>query len=611
MSAFLVNCAVRSALLAGIASIVLLALRIQAAAVLHRAWTVVLLAMLLLPLCSAVGPRFSVPLPQSGQGPGLVSLLPEAVVKQVPISDVAVVTPAQGRALSPHIDAQAILDRLYVVGVIVLLTRLVLGTGLAWQLRRRAVIVNGRMTSPSCGAPVTIGLLKPAVLLPEDWRTWPEGKLSAVLTHEAEHAHRRDPLVQWLAHLNSAIFWFHPLAWWLERRLAALAEEACDAAVLAAGHSRENYSAYLLDFARSALAHGGTVRVGTAMPGPSLNGRIRRILSEISDPPVSRTRALSVISIVAGASVVLLAGTPTARQAAPTTLAQARPVRAGEIPKFDVVSIKPCDTNAVPPGARGGGGGGSSSPGKLNLECQTTAGLIQAAYLVYANGRFNPPWTVVGTPISGGPDWMRSERYAIEAEAAGSPAQEMMSGPMLQAVLEDRFRLELRRETLQVPVYELTVAKSGSKLKPFQPGTCAPLDWSRFPPPPPASGERRCAAKSTSSDSGTIAWDVEAMSLDEFASHVLRLDRPVLNKTGISGLVGFHLTYEREQGGQSSGLGQPGDPGMIASAIRAQLGLDLHPATGPHDTLIIDHIERPLPNNPGPTRARSASPGRR
>ena len=75
------------------------------------------------------------------------------------------------------------------------------------------------------------------------------------MIHEREHARRRDPLVQWLALLNRCVFWFHPLAWWLERKLAALAEEACDAAVLAGGHAPHDYARYLIEMARSVNAN--------------------------------------------------------------------------------------------------------------------------------------------------------------------------------------------------------------------------------------------------------------------------------------------------------------------------------------------------------------------
>jgi beta-lactamase regulating signal transducer with metallopeptidase domain len=79
------------------------------------------------------------------------------------------------------------------------------------------------LTSDRCVTPITVGWFAPVLILPRDWSRWPAEQLAVVLTHEQEHARRHDPLVQWLALFSRAMFWFHPLAWWLERRLAALA----------------------------------------------------------------------------------------------------------------------------------------------------------------------------------------------------------------------------------------------------------------------------------------------------------------------------------------------------------------------------------------------------
>jgi hypothetical protein len=160
---------------------------------------------------------------------------------------------------------------IYLLGFCALLARLATGTVRAHTLVRRAANREGRLTSESCAAPVTVGWMNPTVILPEHWRRWPQAQLSAVLTHEDEHARWRDPLVQWLALLNRAVFWFHPLAWWLEFKLSALAEEACDAAVLARGHDPFEYSEYLLQIARAMQQTGARVNVmGMAMPGPFL-----------------------------------------------------------------------------------------------------------------------------------------------------------------------------------------------------------------------------------------------------------------------------------------------------------------------------------------------------
>ena len=123
------------------------------------------------------------------------------------------------------------------------------------------------------------------------------------------HVRRRDSLVQWLALLNRAVFWFHPVAWWLERHLSALAEEACDNVVLARGYDRRAYSEYLINMARSVKRSGVRLSIaGMAMPGSSLARRIRQILEGSSVPHISRTRmacacvacAISCIAIAAG-----------------------------------------------------------------------------------------------------------------------------------------------------------------------------------------------------------------------------------------------------------------------------------------------------------------------
>jgi hypothetical protein len=155
-----------------------------------------------------------------------------------------------------------------------------------------------------------VGWFRPVAILPEHSHEWPPAKLDAVLTHELEHARRRDPLVQWLALLNRAIFWFHPLAWWLERRLATLAEDSCDAAVLASGHDAGDYAEYLLDIARAVTRAGARVHVvGMAMPGPHLTRRIRQILSRRPRPRISRRRLACVVAACAVSSVVCAAAT--------------------------------------------------------------------------------------------------------------------------------------------------------------------------------------------------------------------------------------------------------------------------------------------------------------
>jgi uncharacterized protein (TIGR03435 family) len=174
-----------------------------------------------------------------------------------------------------------------------------------------------------------------------------------------------------------------------------------------------------------------------------------------------------------------------------------------------------------------------------------------------------------------------------------------MNGPMLQALLEDRFKLKIHRETKEVPVYELTVAKSGLKAPRFTPGSCTPFDWARpVPGQEPAPGQKFCAGKVERK--GAIATaQLDAMSMDAFTkTFLIRFDlgRPVIDKTGLAGLFDFHLEYAPYQTGPDGAVAvDPAGP-SIFTVLPQQLGLKLTPAKGPGEFLVIDHVERPSEN---------------
>ena len=107
--------------------------------------------------------------------------------------------------------------------------------------------------------PVTMGALRSTILLPASWREWDDAKLDAVVAHEVSHVARRDALTQRLSLLHRAIFWFSPLAWWLDRHLADLAEQASDEAALSCGTDRNDYARTLLGFFEALQAAPGRV----------------------------------------------------------------------------------------------------------------------------------------------------------------------------------------------------------------------------------------------------------------------------------------------------------------------------------------------------------------
>ena len=290
---------VRAVLVVITTALVLYIMRVKVAAAKHRVWAVVVLVMLVLPIWSAWGPKASLRIL-----PSLAQITAnEAIAPADTLSTAAPQSP-------PVSTWQVILLGVYLSGLCLLLLRLAIGTVRARTLARDALHQDGMCVSSLCAAPLTVGFFHPTVIVPEHWHEWPRVQLDAVLTHEHEHARRRDSLVQWLALLNRALYWFHPAAWWLERHLSALAEEACDNVVLARGHNPQKYAEYLIDMARSVTRSGARLNVaGMAMPGSFLPQRIRQIMEGGSAPHISRTKMACVTAVCAVTCTMFAAGT--------------------------------------------------------------------------------------------------------------------------------------------------------------------------------------------------------------------------------------------------------------------------------------------------------------
>jgi len=134
--------------------------------------------------------------------------------------------------------------------------------------------------SPAVAVPVTLGVWRPIILFPSAWRAWSEEKIQAVLAHELSHVVRRDALTRALAAIHRSVFWFSPMAWWLERHLAGLAEQASDDAALRTGADRIFYAKVLLGFYQDLQSALGRVRwEGVAMTSAKqARRRVDRIL---------------------------------------------------------------------------------------------------------------------------------------------------------------------------------------------------------------------------------------------------------------------------------------------------------------------------------------------
>jgi uncharacterized protein (TIGR03435 family) len=472
------------------------------------------------------------------------------------------------------------------------------------------------ISTPSMLEPGVVGILRPVLLLPEGIadRLTPS-ELKAVLAHEVCHVRRRDNLFATIHMIAETIFWFHPLIWWIGARLVEERERACDEEVLRLGNEPDTYADAILNVCK--LYVESPLACASGVSGAGIRGRVEAIMLNRRLPELNRAKKLLLAS--AGGAVLtgpILAGLLVAQ----TT----KPLATGPKQKFEVASIRPCDPVAASArrgeGGEGGGGGeggrGIWSPGRIARTCVTTMTFIQDAYIRYADGKTEPTFALQLPPVKGAPAWVTSDRYTLEAKAEGKASRPAMYGPMLQSLMEDRFRLKLHAETRIVPTYELTAAKSGLKLKPAidEPGKCTltlprgmnpkGADGMNLPGfsadghfniPPPAAGQP-CHMMVTLMHGRNNFLVAKAIQMDELTSYLARsTDRPVFDKTGLNGKFDIVLEFAPDETAQASS-GTPSDVPGVVTAVEQQLGLKLMSAKGPGNFFVIDHIEKPSGN---------------
>jgi bla regulator protein BlaR1 len=436
-------------------------------------------------------------------------------------------------------------------------------------------------SSPGLLEPGVVGLFRPVLLLPAGIveRLAPR-QFEAVLAHELCHVRRRDNLTAAIHMIVEAVFWFHPLVWWIGARLVEERERACDEAVLCLGNEPHDYAEGILNVCKSYLE--SPLSCASGVTGSNLDKRIQTILTGRLALDLNLAKKLV---LTAAAVATLMIPVAVGIISAPAGRAQSRRAT----PKFEAASIKSCDTFRRSPAPIWASGT------LLQTQCTTVQRLIQQAYGLFAEGRLNLGSSLT---VTGGPTWTKSNFYEVEAKAAQPEHRAVMNGPMLQAVLEDRFKLKAHRETREVPVYALTVAQGGPKLHPFG-GSCTPLAFDKTP------SDSDCA---TARGYGNEFHLKAATMADLCAGFLVMLDRPVIDQTGITGR--FNLSLELS-GENRKVLDRPrslpalSDPTLappppvsfaaMKEAVR-KLGLNLEPTKGPREFLVIDSVERPSHN---------------
>jgi len=289
---------------------------------------------------------------------------------------------------------------------------------------------------------------------------------------------------------------------------------------------------------------------------------------------------------MAGAVTLLMMGVVAA------VWAQA-PSAPADLPKFDVASIK----------ANKSGDEGKylrRQPGGLYTTTNAPLrALIASAYL----NEFPPK----GRLIFGGPGWIDSERFDIEARADGKPGNEQ-ERLMLQSLLEDRFKLVLHHETRRLPIYALVLSKPGKigpQLTPHSGSAkCTEFEAGKglVQPGPGEAMPAYCGGFFMNPRPGGLRETGNKITMDMLGQFLSQsVDRTVVNRTGLSGVFDFTLEFAPELGPASqsdstANASDPSTPPSIFTALQEQLGLKLESQKGPVDALVIDHVEQPSEN---------------
>ncbi len=400
--------------------------------------------------------------------------------------------------------------------------------------------------------PGVFGIFRPVLLLPVRLKEClNDAQLSAILAHERCHVAYRDNATAAIHMCIEAMFWFHPLVWWIGSRLIEEREKHCDESVLRDGASPADYAEGIVAVTKHYLS--SPLACAAGVTGSDLRKRIFAIMTRTTSSPLTMTgKAL----LAAGLSLLF---------AIPVAIGVLRAQTLSEAPKhtYDVVSIRSNKSGAnnvrIGPGPQGG----------VRTENTSVLTLLTFAYDVR-------DFQFVDVP-----GWVSTERYDVsftpdqpEAAAAG-PKMDLgtrrqmfeRQRQRMQAVLRDRFGLVLREQEKELPYYAITLAKSGHKLTPAEGGRGPSL----------RTGHREMSGTSV---------DVEMLT--DPLSNMLR--RAVRNETGLKGIWDFKIDWTADiDGGEEGGF-------TIVTALNEQLGLKLESRKGPVKVFAIEKITKPTEN---------------
>ncbi len=439
-------------------------------------------------------------------------------------------------------------------------------------------------SSPGLLEPGVVGLFRSIILLPTDIvERLTRQQLDAVLAHELCHINRRDNLTSACHMLVEAIFWFHPVVWWIGARLVEERESGCDEEVLRLGSEPQVYAETILRTCQFYVEL--PLACVSGVTGSNLKKRIEAIMAtQVRRELIFGQKLLLAIAGTMAVAGPLLFGALNAfsGQALEAPRQSATPLA------FEVASVKPNK---------------SQDNRRSSKRLQFTPGGRFIAVNLSLDGIIWIAYNVRGQ-LSGDPDWIHSEKYDIEATAeqgaipAGSSAKirgEKMR-LMLQTLLADRFKLAIRREMKERPVYALVVAKNGPRLQKANTdeNSCA-LDSNNET----MSCHMLIGGEGRGLHGSAVDMSDLALSVSDWT------DRPVIDKTGLQGL--FNIQTEGwaplRSRGPLPGEGPTAEESASADLSRPtlamilqRLGLKLESQRAPVESFVIEHVERPTEN---------------
>lgn len=404
---------------------------------------------------------------------------------------------------------------------------------------------------------------------------WPDGlssrledeHLAAIMLHEVTHVRHRDNLIATLHLVVEAAFWFHPLVWWMERKLLTERENVCDESVVHRLGNADAYALSLLKVGRFCIEHEQSLIA--AAGGADLGERVVRIVTHrVAKLSPARSLMLIVFGIVAFAIPIALGVLH------PLPVYGQVLYHDGALPSFEVVSVKLRPDGPPPTPA-------PQSGSTVHLFF-TTKMLIMYAYNLpdFSEAQIakGPGWTDDTYDVEGK---FSDSDYTVIQKMSAAERQEQIQ-LRLQSVLRERFHLEAHLEKREQTIYALEVAKGGPKL---------------------SAAKHQAPDRFGITHSG-MDYELKATGTDlnGLASLLGREPevggRSIVNRTGLSGNYDLTLHWTRMASSApdaGAAVGEGNAPSYF-TAIQEQLGLRLVPAKGQVDSIVIDHIEKPSMN---------------